>query len=147
MATVGMATTAGALRGYMAEWLGAAPASEQEAAALVEAGLPNGVVQKFLDRGLSRNEVFELILPLRTWKHRKARQEPLSVTESERALRAARLLAQARQVMGEPEQAMAWVRAPKRRFEGRSPLQMMATEPGGRLVEEMLVQIDEGMFA
>ena len=30
---------------------------------------------------------------------------------------------------------------------GRSPIQMLATEPGGRLVEEMLIQIDEGMFA
>lgn len=142
-----MATTAAALRGYMAEWMGSAPGSDQEGAAMVEAGLPNGVVQRFLDKGLSRNEVFELILPLRTYKHRRARREPLSTVESERALRAARLLAQARQVMGEQNLALAWVREPKRRFSGRSPLQMMATEPGGRLVEEFLVQIDEGLFA
>jgi len=39
------------------------------------------------------------------------------------------------------------VRAPKVRFEGKRPIQMMLTETGGRLVEQMLVQIDEGMFA
>jgi uncharacterized protein (DUF2384 family) len=32
------------------------------------------------------------------------------------------------------------------RFEGKSPIQMMSTETGGRLVEQMLVQIDQGMF-
>ena len=39
------------------------------------------------------------------------------------------------------------MRQPKVRFEGRTPLQMMVTEAGGRLVEEMLLQIDDGMFA
>jgi len=39
------------------------------------------------------------------------------------------------------------MRQPKARFQGRTPLQMMVTEAGGRLVEEMLLQIDEGMFA
>jgi putative toxin-antitoxin system antitoxin component (TIGR02293 family) len=147
MATAAMATTAGVLRGYTAEWLGSAPASDQDAAAMAEAGLPNSVVQRFVDRGLTRPEVFELILPLRTWKHRKARREALSTAESERALRAARLLARARQVMGDQNMALAWVREPKRRFGGRSPLQLMATEPGGRMVEEFLIQIEEGMFA
>jgi uncharacterized protein (DUF2384 family) len=39
------------------------------------------------------------------------------------------------------------MRTPKRRFRGKSPLEAIATEPGGRLVEEMLIQIDEGIFA
>jgi uncharacterized protein (DUF2384 family) len=39
------------------------------------------------------------------------------------------------------------MREPRARFEGRTPLEMMVTEAGGRLVEEMLLQIDEGMFA
>lgn len=131
----------------MAEWLGTAPASPHDALQWVEAGLPNSVVQRFLDRGLSRAEVFELVLPLRTWKHRKSRREALSPTESERALRAARVLAQAQVVMGGAEIAMNWLRTPKRRFHGRTPLHLLATEPGGRLVEQMLVQIDEGIFA
>ena len=41
----------------------------------------------------------------------------------------------------------SWMRAPKRRFESQSPLEMMRSEAGSRLVEEMLIQIEEGMFA
>ncbi len=52
-----------------------------------------------------------------------------------------------RQSFGAETAALNWLRAPKRRFEGRSPIQMLSTETGGRLVEEMLIQIDEGMFA
>jgi putative toxin-antitoxin system antitoxin component (TIGR02293 family) len=62
-------------------------------------------------------------------------------------VRAARVLAKAGAVLGEDQSALAWLRSPKKRFEGRSPIAMLATEPGGRLVEEMLIQIDEGMFA
>ena len=49
--------------------------------------------------------------------------------------------------MGDQESALDWLRAPKRRFEGRSPLGMLSTETGGRLVEQMLIQLDDGMFA
>ncbi|HVA63283.1 MAG TPA: antitoxin Xre-like helix-turn-helix domain-containing protein, partial [Terriglobales bacterium] len=103
----------------ISDWLGVAVGSDFEAAHTLAAGLPNAVVQRFLDRGLTRNEVFGLILPLRTWKHRKSRKEPLSAEESERAWRAARVLARARQVLGGPDAALAWMRAPKRRFQGQ----------------------------
>jgi uncharacterized protein (DUF2384 family) len=49
--------------------------------------------------------------------------------------------------MGDRESALEWLRAPKRRFEGRTPLEMLRTETGGRLVDQMLIQIDEGMIA
>jgi len=43
--------------------------------------------------------------------------------------------------------ARIWLEEPKKRFDRRTPLEMLRTETGGRLVEEFLVQIDEGMFA
>jgi len=39
------------------------------------------------------------------------------------------------------------LRKPKSRFEGKTPVDMLATEAGGRLVEEMIGQIDYGMLA
>jgi uncharacterized protein (DUF2384 family) len=39
------------------------------------------------------------------------------------------------------------MRETKQRFDGRTPFEMLQTETGGRLVEEMLTQVDEGMFA
>ena len=83
----------------------------------------------------------------RTFKHRKSSHQKLSREESDRAIRTARSLARAQATLGDSESALEWVRAPKVWFEGKSPIQMMSTETGGRLVEQMLVQIDEGMFA
>jgi putative toxin-antitoxin system antitoxin component (TIGR02293 family) len=141
------ATTAKMLNEYLQEWLGTRAESEQKMVDLVEGGLPTKVVNHLIERGLTRKEVFDIIIPLRTWKHRKSRRQPLSKEESERAVRAARILARAQAVWGDQESALNWLRAPKKRFEGRSPLQMLSTETGGRLVEQMLIQIDEGMFA
>ena len=143
-----MATaTAKTLNHYFEDWLGTEAGSEQKVVRLVENGLPTRVINRLIERGLTRSEVFEIIIPLRTWKHRKSRHEPLSKDESERSVRAAKILARAQAVMGDEESALAWLRTPKRRFEGRSPIQMLSTEAGGRLVEQMLIQIDQGMFA
>lgn len=140
-------TTAKRMNEYLEDWLGAKAESEQKIVRLVEGGLPTRVINRLLDRGLTRNEVFEVIIPLRTWKHRKSRHQPLSKEESERVVRTARILARAQAVLGDQETALEWLRTAKRRFEGRSPMQMLSTETGGRLVEGMLIQIDEGMFA
>ncbi len=142
-----MAATAKTLNAYFENWLGTAAGSEQKVVRLVENGLPTRVISHLIDRGLTRREVFDTIIPLRTWKHRKSRREALSPEESERAVRTAKVLARAQAVMGDEESALDWLRTPKRRFEGRTPLQMLSTEAGGRLVEQMLIQIDQGMFA
>jgi len=142
-----MATTAKTLNHYFEDWLGTEAGSEQQVVRLVENGLPTRVINRLLDRGLTRAEVFDIIIPLRTWKHRKGRRQPLSKEESERAIRAAKVLARAQAVMGDEATALDWLRTPKRRFQGRAPIHMLGTEAGGRLVEQMLIQIDQGMFA
>jgi putative toxin-antitoxin system antitoxin component (TIGR02293 family) len=59
----------------------------------------------------------------------------------------ARITALAEQAFGEPERAWRWLRKPKPRFDGKTPVEMLATEAGARLVEEAIVQIDHGIFA
>jgi putative toxin-antitoxin system antitoxin component (TIGR02293 family) len=135
------------LNDYFVDWLGAKAGSEQEVVRLVERGLPIRVLNRLLRRGLSRNEIASVIIPPRTLKHRRSRHEPLSREESERAVRTARILARAQLVMGDEAAALAWLRSPRRRFQGRAPMEMLVTETGGRLVEQMLIQIDQGMFA
>jgi len=71
---------------------------------------------------------------------------PPSSRKSQRALRNAKLLARAEVVLGDKQAALEWLKNPKRRFRGRSPIEMLDSVEG-RLVEEILVQIDEGMFA
>ncbi|MFA7240864.1 MAG: antitoxin Xre/MbcA/ParS toxin-binding domain-containing protein [Sulfuricellaceae bacterium] len=114
---------------------------------LVQDGLPVNVIEIFIKAGITQQEVYELVAPRRTLTHRRAKSEPLSPGESDRAVRLARVLAQAESVFDSKEKAMNWLRCPMKRFDGRAPLRMLETDVGSRLVEEALVQIDEGFFA
>ncbi|MGF6444674.1 putative toxin-antitoxin system antitoxin component (TIGR02293 family) [Paraburkholderia youngii] len=76
--------------------------------------------------------------------HRRQQQERLSTDESDKAIRLARIVAQATAIFGDPDKANAGLRMPNKRFAGRTALDMARTEHGARLVEEALVQIDEG---
>ena len=99
------------------------------------------------ESGLSLREVCDVVIPARTLKHRKQRMENLSRDESDKLARLIRAFDTAAQVFGDSEKGRRWLEKPKQRFEGRTPLQMLRTETGGLLVEGMLIQIDEGMFA
>ena len=121
--------------------------SGEELASLVEKRLPATAVKALVRGGLSDAEVYQLIVPRRTLAHRIAKHQLLSRDESDKAVRVARITAMAEQVFGEPARTWRWLRKPKGRFDGKTPVDMLATEAGARLVEEMIVQIDYGMFA
>jgi hypothetical protein len=61
-------------------------------------------------QGLTFSEVSEIVISPRTLKHRKARRELLSVEETGRMLRVARVLSLADQVFGNHEKALTWLR-------------------------------------
>jgi putative toxin-antitoxin system antitoxin component (TIGR02293 family) len=114
----------------------------------IERGLPLSTLEEFSAySGIAVKDLLEVVIPARTLKHRRQRQEPLSLEESDRLARVTRLYDLGVRVFGNPDKARRWLTKPKIRFEERSPLTMMHTDMGGRQVEEMLIQIDEGMFA
>jgi putative toxin-antitoxin system antitoxin component (TIGR02293 family) len=121
--------------------------SDSDLATLVERRLPVQSVLSLTKHGLAEGEVYALILPRRTLTHRRAKRQLLTREESDRAVRLARITALAEEVFGSEEKAFRWLRKPKRRFGSRTPLEMLVTEAGSRLVEELLYQIDEGMAA
>ena len=127
-------------------WLGVRPpASEAEVLRIVEGRLPPSVVKRLLTLGLERSEIHDTVIPARTLQHRRSRREKLTLEESDRVLRVVRLLSSAESVYGNRERALAWLRKPHARLEGRSPLSLVKTDTGSRIVEELLIQIDEGM--
>ena len=121
--------------------------SDADLAALVEERLPVAAISALMEHGVLEKEIYSVIVPRRTLQHRRARKERLSREESDRAVRLARLAALNEKVFGDREAGMHWLRSPKKRFHGRTPMAMMETEAGSRLVEEALYQIDEGMAA
>ena len=66
--------------------------------------------------------------------------------ESDRVLRVIRAVSLAESVYGGRERALVWMRNPHARLDGRAPLSLLNTDTGSRIVEELLIQIDEGMF-
>lgn len=121
--------------------------TDQDLMKLVEQRLPSRAIDALRQSGLTDEEVYSLVVPRRTLSHRRARREALSRDESDRVVRIARVVALCEQVFGERERGWRWLRDPKRQFHGRSPLDLLATEAGARLVEELLYRIDEGMAA
>jgi putative toxin-antitoxin system antitoxin component (TIGR02293 family) len=114
----------------------------------VEAGVPTTTMAEFVSAsGMQLKDIYEVVIPARTLKHRKARKEPLTSDESDKLVRLIRVYDQAVRVLGEKEKALYWLNEPKKRFEGRTPIHMLRTDLGGRMVEEMLGQIYYGMFA
>lgn len=121
--------------------------SDRDLARLVEERLPLSSIDSLSSHGLTDEEIYTYIVPRRTLVHRKSKHEPLTHEESDKAVRIARITALAEEVFGQDEKAGRWLRKPKERFDGRSPIEVLRTEAGARLVEEMLLQLDYGIFA
>jgi putative toxin-antitoxin system antitoxin component (TIGR02293 family) len=114
----------------------------------VESGVPIASMANFVSAsGVPLKDLYDIVIPARTLKHRRARREPLSPDESDKFARVVRIFDHAIRVFASPERARAWLDEPKRRFASRTPMQMLRTETGARLVEEFLGQIEYGMFA
>ncbi len=135
------------LHARMGVILGVPVQTDSDLAALVLSQLPLGSLEAMAQYGLSYDEIFALVVPRRTFAHRKTNRQPLTREESDKAVRVARLCALAEMVFGNRGKALRWMRKPKRQLEARTPLDELATDAGARLVEEMLYRIDEGMAA
>lgn len=119
--------------------------SDLEWAKQIAAGLPVSVVDYMIRTNLlDRQEVFRLIVPMRTFERRKGQR--LSRDESDRAERIARMSAMAQDVFGNAEKAHRWLRKPNRALEGTVPLDLCQTDAGVRLVEALLDRIAFGDF-
>lgn len=133
--------------GRIGDWLGIpSPASEADILRVVEGRLTPAVVPRLLALGLERKEIDAVVIPARTLQHRRSRREKLTLEESDRVLRVIRVLAAAEHVYGTRERALAWLRRPLARIEGRPPLELLKTDTGSRIVEGLLLQTDEGMY-
>jgi putative toxin-antitoxin system antitoxin component (TIGR02293 family) len=129
------------------DWLGLdPPASEGEILRIVERRLASSVIKRLASLGLERSEIDLVVIPSRTLQHRRSRREKLTVEESDRVLRVIRVLSLAESVYGSRERALSWLRKPHARLDGRTPLSLLKTDTGSRIVEELLLQIEEGMF-
>jgi putative toxin-antitoxin system antitoxin component (TIGR02293 family) len=111
----------------------------------IREGFPQGVVGKVLDSsGLTLKELAaSLDLSARSLQRRRQRGR-LARFESDRLYRLARILALAKRHIGDGRTAAHWLKQPNRALGGRSPLDLVETEPGARAVEDVLGRIAYG---
>ena len=116
--------------------------------AQVESGVPLSAIAEFVSSsGISLNDIYSVVIPKRTLKHRRERKEALTRDESDKFARLVRVYDHAVNVLESSERALLWLNSTKHRFGERTPMEMLQTEIGARSVEEFLGQIDYGIFA
>ncbi|MGD1063999.1 MAG: antitoxin Xre/MbcA/ParS toxin-binding domain-containing protein [Terracidiphilus sp.] len=123
--------------------------STDDLAQQVRFGLPASTVERLAGTlSLHRAQVAErLNIPSRTLSRRLAAKSRLTHDESDRAMRMARVVALAKEVLGSDEKASHWMSNPNRALGGKRPFDQLDTEPGVRSVEEVLYGIAYGMYS
>lgn len=128
--------------------LRASPGSALELHDLVRAGLPYASMEAVSRAaGLtSLQEVSEVLgIPERTLQ-RRGQEGRLSPAESERAVRLARVAQRAEEVLEDRERAHRWLRTPNRALTGKRPLDVLDTDVGARLVEDVLGRLEHTVY-
>lgn len=120
--------------------------SQLDEIALTQAGFMPTAVEVLAKSIVTINEL-SWVIARRTLTHRKNKGERLTPEESGRWLRAAKICALAEEVFGNKDKASTWLRKPRKAFDNQSAITIMQTEPGAKLVEDTLNQIDAGYFA
>ena len=127
--------------------MGAGASADMDRVTLVLRGLSVGAVQFMLDSGwLTPAELDRLVLPRKTLANRR-KLDTLTPEQSDRLLRAARVIAAAEETFGAREKAATWLHRSTAALAGEAPLDRLDTSEGARDVETLLGRIAHGIAA
>lgn len=117
-----------------------------KAVANIRNGLATDILQIIQDRlNISKMELSSLLMISPRTIDRRRKEAVLPADESERSYRIARLTDMAAQVLGSMEKASHWFKQPNYALGNEKPIDIIQTEPGARLVERTLQQIQHGI--
>lgn len=119
-------------------------ATGQDIYKFIRAGFTAGRTELNSDAEMLSTMENEIIISLKVLKNKSLLEQPLSAGKSKHLFRIAHILAMANAVFGSDTKARNWLSKPKRRFLGKSPLEMLSTFHGTNCVEEMLIQLAHG---
>lgn len=127
--------------------LGRVVRSQADLALAVRARLPLGALKGLAQAGLTEQEIERFVIPQRTRRHRADKKQPLTVDESDRAVRLLRIQTVAEDTFGGKEKAATWLRRPLAELDRETPLDVAQTEAGARVIETILGKIAWGAAA
>lgn len=94
---------------------------------------------------ISNQQLSDLIMVSPRTLDRRKKEETLPPDESERSYRIARLTDRAYQVFEDPDKVARWFSEPNFALGNKSPIDLAKTEPGARLIEQLLGRIEHGI--
>lgn len=111
----------------------------------IRTGFPQSVLQELMQAtGISLKELAAILDLSPRSLQRRRREGRLARVESDRLYRFARILALAKQYIGDTKTATQWLKRPNRALGGKIPLESIDTELGARSVENILGRIAYG---
>ena len=121
--------------------------SDADMAGAVAGGFPVKAIDALKQSGVTEAEVGLLIIRPRTLSHRRANGGRLTVDESDRAARVARALVLAERTFANRDKANRWLHRGLGALGGRTPMELIRTDAGARVVENLLARISWGAAA
>jgi putative toxin-antitoxin system antitoxin component (TIGR02293 family) len=132
-----------------ASLIGLKVAGTFELIASIKRGLEYASMEHFIRKAnLQRDEAIDLVgISARTLVRRKE-QGRLSPDESDRLVRAARIVSRARQLFeGDGAAANRWLKTSQPALGGATPMEYAGTEAGAREVEALIHRLEYGVFS
>jgi len=124
--------------------LGRALASDRDMREAIREGFPHAVLEELMEAsGLTLKELAHA-LDLSTRSLQRRRRGRLARFESDRLYRMARVLALARESLGDEARANRWLKRANHALGGLAPIAAIDTELGARQVENLLGRIAYG---
>jgi putative toxin-antitoxin system antitoxin component (TIGR02293 family) len=114
----------------------------------VQKGLPFEAFERFVaNTSMSSIDAATLVnIAVRTLSRRK-QEGRLQPDESDRLLRASRILGRAIDLFeGDRGEARQWLARPQRALGGAKPLDLASTEVGALAIERLIDQLEQGVF-
>lgn len=121
--------------------------SEADMAKAIELGFAVDAIDALKKGGVSEQEVGYLIIKPRTLSHRRANRQKLTMDESDRAARVARAMVLAEKTFANRNKADRWLHKKLIALGGRTPMELIRTDAGARVVENLLARISWGVSA
>lgn len=121
--------------------------SDADMASAVERGFPVATIDALRKRGVTDQEIGDLVIKPRTLSHRRAKRSLLTPEESDRAVKIARIRAIAEKTFADRTRADRWLHRELSALDGRRPMDLIRTHAGARIVENLLARIAWGAAA
>ncbi len=120
--------------------------SELSMYAWLKKGLPFEAINILIKNHKITIAEIQRFIPARTLARRK-QEHKLNAEESDKLARLAMIFDFAEEVFGNNDKASIWLRRPNKSLNGFSPIELLETDYGSRIVETMLGRIQYGVYS